>query len=147
MISGIPTYPFVTVIIFFVITSEAALLNTKIANHIPVHIMKRQLSVPISAPTHQQATLKSSNPTTSLVENVSHNISMRNVPNVLSLIRLAAIPPFIISFLVHSKTFVTGIFVAASLTDFLDGYIARRYQLTSEFGAFLDPVADKVLRS
>lgn len=70
---------------------------------------------------------------------------LRNVPNILSLARLASIPFFVASFLAHSKTFVTSIFVLASLTDFLDGYIARKFNLTSEFGAFLDPVADKVL--
>lgn len=70
---------------------------------------------------------------------------LRNTPNNLSLVRLAAIPAFIISFFSHSKLLATSIFVMASLTDFLDGYIARKFHLTSEFGAFIDPVADKVV--
>lgn len=134
--------PFVGIFVIFgalFVTAESALFNTKV-NHI--HIMKRQISVPVSS-TEQQATasIQSRNLTGPPVENVS---IMRNIPNILSLARLAAIPLFIYAFLTHSKAYVTSLFVIASLTDFLDGYIARKYKLTSEFGAFIDPVADKV---
>lgn len=72
-----------------------------------------------------------------------------NLPNKLTLLRLILIPFFIAAFYLGffaGHYFVAlGIFVVASLTDFLDGYIARKYNMVTDLGKFLDPIADKVL--
>ncbi|MDH3562986.1 MAG: CDP-alcohol phosphatidyltransferase family protein, partial [Gammaproteobacteria bacterium] len=71
-----------------------------------------------------------------------------NAPNVLTLLRIALIPAFIVAYYwTHpmSHMFATGLFVLAALTDWLDGYLARKLQQTSHFGTFLDPVADKLM--
>ena len=70
------------------------------------------------------------------------------VPTTLTLMRIAFIPVFVAVFYlpyswVHVAT--TTIFVFAGITDWLDGYLARRLGQTSRFGAFLDPVADKLM--
>ena len=69
-------------------------------------------------------------------------------PNFLTLLRLALIPVFVLVFYLPfgwSNLAVTAIFGLAAITDWLDGYLARRWQETSAFGAFLDPVADKLM--
>ena len=71
-----------------------------------------------------------------------------NLPNQLTLLRLALIPLFVLFFYLPypwSNEAVALTFMAAGFTDWLDGYLARRLELTSRFGAFLDPVADKVM--
>lgn len=72
-----------------------------------------------------------------------------NLPNKLTLLRVALIPFFVL-FLLCQFTKVNilialAIFVAASFTDLLDGKIARKYNLVTNFGKFLDPLADKAL--
>ena len=76
-----------------------------------------------------------------------------SVPNVLTWTRILLIPVLIGIFYVsnsqialHDKNLLaTLIFLLASITDWLDGYIARKFNQTSKFGAFLDPVADKLM--
>ncbi len=72
-----------------------------------------------------------------------------NTPNKLTVIRLLLVPVFLISAyseLEKSALLIsTAIFVIASITDFLDGYIARKDNLITDFGKFMDPLADKVL--
>jgi CDP-diacylglycerol--glycerol-3-phosphate 3-phosphatidyltransferase len=71
-----------------------------------------------------------------------------NIPNTLTLFRLALIPVFVLVFFLpfHWSAVASGvIFVLASLTDWLDGYLARRLNQSTAFGAFLDPVADKIM--
>jgi CDP-diacylglycerol--glycerol-3-phosphate 3-phosphatidyltransferase len=71
-----------------------------------------------------------------------------NIPTILTLSRIAVIPVFILIYYLPvpwSNVVCTMLFVLAAITDWLDGYIARRYQLSSRFGAFLDPVADKLM--
>ncbi len=71
-----------------------------------------------------------------------------NIPNLLTLLRIALIPVFAVLFYLPmewSHIAVTVVFAVAAWTDWLDGYLARRMQLTSAFGAFLDPVADKLM--
>ena len=73
---------------------------------------------------------------------------MPNIPNTLSLLRIALIPVLIIVFLLpyqSAPAWAAGIFVVAALTDWLDGYLARKWDQTSPFGAFIDPVADKLI--
>jgi CDP-diacylglycerol--glycerol-3-phosphate 3-phosphatidyltransferase len=69
------------------------------------------------------------------------------IPTLLTLFRILLIPVMVLLFYWKhpwSNVFTTGVFVAGALTDWLDGWVARRYGLYSEFGAFLDPVADKL---
>ena len=71
-----------------------------------------------------------------------------NVPNVLSLIRLILVPVFVAVFFSedpNSGYLAAAIFLVAFLTDVADGYIARKYNLVTNFGKFMDPLADKVL--
>jgi CDP-diacylglycerol--glycerol-3-phosphate 3-phosphatidyltransferase/cardiolipin synthase len=73
---------------------------------------------------------------------------MWNTPNLLTLLRIALIPVFVAVFYLDSPwaPYLTAlVFAAAALTDLLDGYLARRWDQTSALGAFLDPVADKLM--
>ena len=70
------------------------------------------------------------------------------IPTWLTLARIALIPVLVIVYYLDyrwTNVAATVIFVFASVTDWLDGWIARRYQQYSAFGAFLDPVADKLM--
>ncbi len=72
------------------------------------------------------------------------------LPNLLTLSRIAVIPLLLASFYLpgDAASWVPlGLFIAAGVTDFFDGYLARRNQQTSNLGRFLDPVADKLLVS
>ena len=71
-----------------------------------------------------------------------------NLPNKLTLGRLILIPFFVLAFYLNFPghyLVALGIFAVAAFTDFLDGYIARKYNLVTDLGKFLDPIADKVL--
>ena len=81
-----------------------------------------------------------------------------NIPTMLTWLRIVLIPVFVGAFYwpenlrtlgampSHSvNIFVTAVFAIAAFTDWLDGYLARRWHQTSAFGAFLDPVADKLM--
>ena len=70
------------------------------------------------------------------------------IPNVLTMIRLILIPVFVIVFFrvdQSPKIAALCIFVAASLTDFLDGFLARKLNQITDFGKLFDPLADKVM--
>jgi CDP-diacylglycerol--glycerol-3-phosphate 3-phosphatidyltransferase len=71
-----------------------------------------------------------------------------NVPNVLTFLRIGLVPVFVLLFylpLAWSKEATVVVFLLAALTDWLDGLLARRMGQASAFGAFLDPVADKLM--
>jgi CDP-diacylglycerol--glycerol-3-phosphate 3-phosphatidyltransferase/cardiolipin synthase len=71
-----------------------------------------------------------------------------NVPNSLTLLRIVLIPVFVVAFYLPvswANEAATSLFALAAVTDWLDGYLARRLEQTSAFGAFLDPVADKLM--
>ncbi|KAE9540452.1 CDP-diacylglycerol--glycerol-3-phosphate 3-phosphatidyltransferase [Ursidibacter maritimus] len=71
-----------------------------------------------------------------------------NIPTYLTIFRVVLIPLFILSFYLpipYSAEITTFIFFIASVTDWFDGYLARKWNQTTRLGAFLDPVADKVL--
>ena len=74
-----------------------------------------------------------------------------NLPNKLTILRIVMIPVFMAFFfltMIPYNYFIAAIvFVLAAATDFLDGYIARKYHLVTNLGKFLDPIADKVLVS
>ena len=74
-----------------------------------------------------------------------------NLPNKLTVLRVILIPFFVASLLMYGgsvrmfRYVAAGIFIVASLTDMLDGKIARKYNLVTNFGKFMDPLADKLL--
>lgn len=73
-----------------------------------------------------------------------------NLPNKLTLFRVVLIPFFVFFLLApffvgYGNYIAVAIFIVASLTDFLDGKIARKYNLVTNFGKFMDPLADKLL--
>lgn len=76
-----------------------------------------------------------------------------NLPNLLTYARIAAVPLVVLCFFVEGRLhgsdaarwWALGLFVAASVTDWLDGYLARAWQQTSTIGRMLDPIADKLL--
>ena len=76
-----------------------------------------------------------------------------NFPLFLTWLRIVAIPLFVVVLYVpeswlalrNQNTIATVIFVLAAVTDWADGYLARRWNMTTSFGAFLDPVADKLM--
>ncbi len=71
-----------------------------------------------------------------------------NWANLATYFRIILIPFVIVSYhseLAHSNAIAAVLFALACVTDWLDGYLARKLNLTSDFGAFLDPVADKLL--
>lgn len=67
-----------------------------------------------------------------------------NLPNTLSVVRMCLIPLFIVAYFL-SPVWAVVVFVLAAFTDFLDGYIARKYNMVTDLGKLLDPMADKVL--
>ena len=72
-----------------------------------------------------------------------------NLPNKLTLFRMALVPVFILlmmaTALPYHRVWALIVFIVASLTDMLDGHIARKYNLVTNFGKFMDPLADKLL--
>jgi cardiolipin synthase (CMP-forming) len=79
--------------------------------------------------------------------------SLLNIPNTLTMLRIVLIPVFVSIFYLPAGTIsqhwvnvsATLVFALAAFTDWMDGYLARRLNQTSAFGAFLDPVADKLM--
>ncbi len=73
-----------------------------------------------------------------------------SLPNLLTISRIVVIPLIVATFYFDSpgvRWFACALFVAAAITDFFDGYFARRHNIVSSFGRFLDPIADKLLVS
>lgn len=73
---------------------------------------------------------------------------MWNTPNILTLLRIVLIPVFVVIFylpVAWARPVCAIVFTAAAVTDWLDGWLARRWNQTSPLGAFLDPVADKLM--
>lgn len=71
-----------------------------------------------------------------------------SIPTFLTWLRVALIPVLVIGFYLPfgwANEFTTVVFIMAAVSDWLDGFLARRWNQTSKFGAFLDPVADKLM--
>ena len=77
--------------------------------------------------------------------------SAMNVPNILSMIRVFLVPVFVVTLLMMRDIKVWGlvvptlVYIVTALTDMLDGKIARKYNLVTDFGKFIDPLADKFM--
>lgn len=85
---------------------------------------------------------------TSCAYKIAAGKGVMNLPNKLTIARMVMIPVFILFFYLHftGHYFVAiGVFAIAALTDLFDGKIARKYDLVTNLGKFLDPIADKVL--
>ena len=75
---------------------------------------------------------------------------LRQIPNALTIVRFAAVPAFVVTFLAAGDGAAWGagfLFGGAAITDQLDGYLARRWQVESRFGRIADPLADRVMIS
>lgn len=75
---------------------------------------------------------------------------MLNIPNLLTILRILLIPVLVVLYFFSSQNreiLITSVFVLAALTDWLDGFLARKMNATTALGAFLDPVADKLIVS
>jgi len=73
---------------------------------------------------------------------------LKDLPNMLTVLRILLIPVLISSFYIEEKAvhyFAAGIFIFASITDYFDGFLARRLRAQTSFGKVLDPIADKLL--
>lgn len=73
---------------------------------------------------------------------------MYTIPNLMTVMRLILIPVLVVVFYLpvpYARGICAALFALAAVTDWLDGYLARRWEQTSPFGAFLDPVADKLM--
>ena len=73
---------------------------------------------------------------------------MKNVPNILSSIRICLVPVFAVTYFYEGesiKIYAALVYALASFTDFLDGFIARKYNITSNLGKILDPLGDKLM--
>lgn len=73
-----------------------------------------------------------------------------NIPNKLTLLRIALIPVFVVAMvLIDKASFIKyialSVYIVASLTDYLDGYLARKNKIVTNFGKLMDPLADKML--
>ena len=74
-----------------------------------------------------------------------------NIPNILSLVRVALVPIFVLALILMRDIEIWGfivpalIYIVTALTDMLDGKIARKYNLVTDFGKFIDPLADKFM--
>ena len=71
-----------------------------------------------------------------------------NLPNKLTMMRVVLIPVYLVLWHLEfpgNNYAALTVFIVASLTDFLDGYIARKHNLVTDFGKFMDPLADKML--
>ncbi|MCI8631839.1 MAG: CDP-diacylglycerol--glycerol-3-phosphate 3-phosphatidyltransferase [Firmicutes bacterium] len=68
-----------------------------------------------------------------------------NLPNKLTIMRVIAVPFFVALYMIEYNIAAFVLFIAASFTDMLDGKIARKYNLVTNFGKIMDPLADKIL--
>ncbi|MBI9032287.1 CDP-diacylglycerol--glycerol-3-phosphate 3-phosphatidyltransferase [bacterium] len=70
---------------------------------------------------------------------------MKHIPNILTLLRVILVPFFIYYFTQGQLMLAFSLFIIASVTDYFDGYLARKYNVISNFGKIMDPLADKLL--
>ena len=83
-----------------------------------------------------------------MISFMDENLIRKKIPNALTLGRIALLPCMVTAYYAdeaHRWAWVLALFALASLTDFLDGWLARRWAVESDFGRMLDPIADKLL--
>jgi cardiolipin synthase len=68
-----------------------------------------------------------------------------NLPNLITIARILLVPVMVWAIASHAMAAAFGLFLAAGLSDAVDGFLAKRFGMTSELGAYLDPLADKIL--
>ena len=106
----------------------------------------RESTVSIPPTDGTSALIDRPRPVAALRENVGREIW--NVPNSLTLLRIFLIPFLVVVLLTKYSYYLgLGIFLVAAVTDFFDGYFARRLNKTTRLGTLLDPIADKLLMS
>ena len=79
---------------------------------------------------------------------MGQDVKLLNLPNILTLTRIAAVPFVVVLLMFESKEscfWATLVFSLAAITDWLDGYLARKWQIVTVLGKFLDPFADKLI--
>ena len=79
---------------------------------------------------------------------MSQDVKLLNLPNILTLARIAAVPVIVVLLLAESREncfWAALVFSIAAITDWLDGYLARKWQVVTVLGKFLDPLADKLI--
>ncbi len=79
------------------------------------------------------------------MKNIVKGLMELNLPNKLTLLRMALVPVYLVLLAYGQNVLALIVFAVASLTDMLDGKIARKYNLITNFGKFMDPIADKLL--
>jgi CDP-diacylglycerol---glycerol-3-phosphate 3-phosphatidyltransferase len=84
-------------------------------------------------------------PDLSGLSNLELKLRKYEIPDKLTYARVLMIPAFMLTFIMGKKGFALGLYVTSCVTDFLDGYLARKWKQTTPFGAFLDPAADKLM--
>jgi CDP-diacylglycerol---glycerol-3-phosphate 3-phosphatidyltransferase len=114
----------------------------------PVQEVSGTPSPPETSSIKQTAMLGPNAPPPGALRRSIPDFPWHQLPNLLTYVRCLAIPALVAIFSLPDRHVATGIlFAVASLTDWFDGYLARRWDITSAFGAFLDPVADKLMVS
>lgn len=79
---------------------------------------------------------------------MQQDVKLMNLPNILTLARIAAVPVVVALLMFESKEncfWAAAVFTLAAITDWLDGYLARKWQVVTVLGKFLDPLADKLV--
>ena len=103
---------------------------------------------PVRSPSSERSALVTARATGSgEVSTNSNNApsTIWTIPTILTLFRVVAIPLLVAAWFSSQWMWCFSIFVGASVTDFFDGYLARKWECSTPFGAFLDPVADKLM--
>ncbi len=68
-----------------------------------------------------------------------------NLANKITMVRILLIPVYVVLMILENYYLAGAVFILASITDFIDGHIARKYDMVTDFGKFTDPLADKLL--
>ena len=78
------------------------------------------------------------------IKNLKNQSWVRNIPNIITIFRIILIFPVIILLEINLKSYVWSLIIIGGISDFADGFIAKKYNLKSNFGSMLDPLADKI---